>query len=554
MLEKIDLSKKLSKKEFNKIMDTLGERMGQAQRDARDAKIPIIIIFEGWRGARRSAIINSIMQQMDARGFQVYSTTNMSKEVLEQPFFTYFWQNLPAKGHIAVYHRSYYYLKNAYELEHKGQECPVASFERINAFEKDLTDDNYLVLKYFLHISEEQQKINTAKHDKTLGKAWRELNPAYDESGRYGEFLARYEKMLQATDTANAPWHVVPAEDLQVAQVDVYTSIVEYIEAALARMKQPKQTYIPRPEVKYDVLSKIKADKLMSKERYRELLKPMQRYLRDLQIEMYQKGYSAALCFEGWDAGGKGGAIRRLTDAMDPLGYCVHPVAAPNAVERQFNHLWRFWVNVPKKGSIAIFDRTWYGRVMVERVEGFATPEEWQRSFAEMNEMEVEWVDANIVVLKFWLQIDKDEQLRRFNERQNNPAKNWKITDEDWRNRDKWEAYEDAVNEMLVRTDTSYAPWVVVEGNNKYYARLKVIKSVIEAFEKKLGKKPEKFDIDSEKAAKPEKKKKAEEKSAEKSEKKEKKDSGKKAEKKAEKKAAKKAAQKAEGEGAAAEG
>ncbi len=506
MLEKIDLSEKLSKKEFSKIMETLGEKMGQAQRAARDAKIPIIIIFEGWRGARRSAIINSIMQQMDARGFQVYSTTNMSKEVLEQPFFAYFWRNLPAKGHIAVYHRSYYYLKNAYEIEHGGQDYPVASFERINAFEKDLTDDNYLVLKYFLHISEEQQKVNTAKHAKTLGKAWRELNPAYDESGRYNEFLARYERMLQATDTANAPWHVVPAEDLQVAQVDVYTSIVEYIEAALAKKKLPKPPAIPRPEVKYDVLSKIKADKVMSKEHYRELLKPMQRYLRELQIEMYQKGYSAAICFEGWDAGGKGGAIRRLTDAMDPLGYSVHPVAAPNVVERQFNHLWRFWIDIPRKGSIAIFDRTWYGRVMVERVEGFATQEEWQRAFSEMNEMEAEWVDADIVVLKFWLQIDKEEQLRRFNERQNNPAKNWKITDEDWRNRDKWDAYEDAVNEMLVRTDTSYAPWVVVEGNNKYYARLKVLKSVIETFEKKLGKKGEEFVIDGEKPPKKEKK------------------------------------------------
>lgn len=492
LLEKIDLTKKLSKKEYNKIMETLGERMGSAQRDAREAKLPILMIFEGWRGARRSAIINSIMQQMDARGFQVYSTTGMSKEVHDQPFFTYFWKNLPAKGHIAVYHRSYYYLKNAHELEHDGHECGDASFERINSFEKVLTDDNYLVLKYFLHISEEQQKSNIEKNAKTLGKAWRELNPAYDESGSYAKFLDRYEKMLQATDTPNAPWHVVPADDLQVAQVDVYTSIVENIELALAKKKMPRPEPAPRPEIKYDVLSKVNAYRELSKEQYKKLLKPMQKRLRELQIEMYQKGYSAIIGFEGWDAGGKGGAIRRLTDSMDPLGYCVHPMAAPNAVERQFNHLWRFWVHVPKRGSIAIFDRTWYGRVMVERIEGFARPEEWQRAYAEMNEMESQWADTDIVVLKFWLHIDKDEQLRRFTERQNNPAKIWKITDEDWRNRDKWDAYEEAVNEMLVRTDTSYAPWVVVEGNNKYYARLKVIQSVIEAFEKKLGKKPQK--------------------------------------------------------------
>ena len=524
LLEKIDLTKKLSKKEYNKIMETLGERMGQAQRDARDAKLPILIIFEGWRGARRSAIINSIMQQMDARGFQVYSTTGMSKEVHEQPFFTFFWKNLPAKGHIAVYHRSYYYLKNAHELEHENHECSAGSFERINSFEKALTDDDYLVLKYFLHISEDQQKANIEKNAKTLGKAWRELNPAYDESGNYAKFLERYEKMLQATDTPNAPWHVVPAEDLQVAQVDVYTSIVENIELALAKKKMPRPVPAPRPEIKYDVLSKINAYQEMSKENYKKLLKPMQKRLRELQIEMYQKGYSTIIGFEGWDAGGKGGAIRRLTDSLDPLGYCVHPVASPNAVERQFNHLWRFWVHMPKRGSIAIFDRTWYGRVMVERIEGFARPEEWQRAYAEMNDMEAQWADADTVVLKFWLQIDKDEQLRRFTERQNNPAKIWKITDEDWRNRDKWDAYEEAVNEMLVRTDTSYAPWVVVEGNNKYYARLKVIGSVIEAFERKLGKKPQKFDLKEIKAAKKAAKteKKAEKKSVKKAEKTEK--------------------------------
>ena len=201
---------------------------------------------------------------------------------------------------------------------------------------------------------------------------------------------------------------------------------------------------------------------------------------------MYKKGIPSVFGFEGWDAGGKGGAIRRLTAALDPLGYSVNPVAAPNVVEKSFNYLWRFWTRFPKQGEIAIFDRTWYGRVMVERIEGFATQDEWGRAYAEINEMEAQWAEYGTVIGKCWLQIDKDEQYKRFKEREQNPNKEWKITDEDWRNREKWDAYEAAVNEMLVRTSTDYAPWTIVEGNNKYYARLKVLKTVIEMFEKRL--------------------------------------------------------------------
>ena len=193
--------------------------------------------------------------------------------------------------------------------------------------------------------------------------------------------------------------------------------------------------------------------------------------------------------YEGWDAAGKGGNIKRITEALDPRGFEVHPIASPEPHEKARHYLWRFWRAMPKAGHIAIFDRTWYGRVMVERIEGFCTEKEWKRAYGEINAMEQDLVNAGAIVLKFWMQIDKDEQLRRFNDRQNDPNKQWKITDEDWRNRDKWDAYEAAVNEMLVRTDTSYAPWTVVEGNNKYYARFKVLKTVIDLFERKLAEK-----------------------------------------------------------------
>ena len=263
---------------------------------------------------------------------------------------------------------------------------------------------------------------------------------------------------------------------------------MESIEKALEIGPQVTPEEV-RPDVEFNELSKYEPYQAMDKKEYEKQLEKYQSKLSKLQVEMFQKGISAVIGFEGWDAGGKGGAIRRLTAAMDPLGYIVHPVAAPNAVERQYNHLWRFWVNVPEAGRIAIFDRTWYGRVMVERLEGFAKPGEWQRAFDEMNDMEEQWTDHGMVVLKFWLQISKEEQLRRFTDRQNTPNKQWKITDEDWRNREKWDVYEDAVNEMIARTNKPNAPWVVVEGDNKYYARIKVLKTVCDAFEKRLGKK-----------------------------------------------------------------
>ena len=491
MLERLDLKRKISKDDYNKVMDTLGERLGKAQRMARDAKKPIIIVFEGWRGARRSAIINTMMQEMDARGFNVYSTVLLTDEEKKQPFFTFYWKHLPALGHIAVYHRSWYYSK----LAHSRNEDDVqyncsrhVSYDRINKFEKMLTDDGYIILKYFLHLSEEQQKENVEKNAKTLGKAWRDVSPALDESGHYEEYLDIYEKMLESTDKANAPWHLIAADDRRSAEIEIITSIVESVEHAV---DAPAPANVPsiRPAAQYDVLSKIDASVELSKEEYKKDLDKYQKRLRQLQIDMFKARIPTVIAFEGWDAAGKGGSIRRLTAALDPLGFAVHPVAAPNVVERQFHYLWRFWMNLPAPGGVAIFDRSWYGRVMVERIEGFAKDYEWQRAYDEIKEMEAQWAEHGFAIAKVWLQIDKEEQMRRFTARQNDPMKQWKITDEDWRNREKWDAYETAINEMLVRTDTSYAPWTIVKGNNKYYARLTVLKTVVDLFEKMLAKK-----------------------------------------------------------------
>ena len=234
------------------------------------------------------------------------------------------------------------------------------------------------------------------------------------------------------------------------------------------------------------VLAGINPQQPMTKEVYKKRLNELQNRLALLHSEIYQKRIPVVIAFEGWDAGGKGGAIKRLTEYLDPRGYEVIPTAAPNDIEKAHHYLWRFWEAMPKAGHIAIFDRTWYGRVMVERIEKLCSEDEWKRAYKEINEMETHLANFGAVVLKFWLHIDKDEQERRFNERMNTPEKQWKITDEDWRNREKWPQYEIAVDEMILRTSTNYAPWIIVEGNNKYYARIKVLETVVEALEKRL--------------------------------------------------------------------
>ena len=391
-----------------------------------------------------------------------------------------------------MYYRSWYYLKNEYTFDRDADQVKRinTSYRHINAFEKQLTDDNYVLLKFFVHVSEKQLKANVQKAEKTYGKGWNKVSESDDDFVDYQRYLEIYEKMFIDSDRPNAHWYLIAGDDTRFAEVSIFDVIVQRLELALAeaearRQKAGQQLVLPRTEI-YDVLSKVDLSKEIAKAEYKDKLDKYQSKLSILQYEMYKKGIPSVFGFEGWDAGGKGGAIRRLTAALDPLGYSVNPVAAPNVVEKSFNYLWRFWTRFPKQGEIAIFDRTWYGRVMVERIEGFATQDEWGRAYAEINEMEAQWAEYGTVIGKFWLQIDKDEQYKRFKEREQNPNKEWKITDEDWRNREKWDAYEAALNEMLVRTSTDYAPWTIVEGNNKYYARLKVLKTVIEMFEKRL--------------------------------------------------------------------
>ncbi len=492
MLEKIDFMQKLKMDEYDKQLEYYGDLLGKLQRECRSAKIPVVILVEGWRGAMRTDIINEMMQKMDSRGFRVLSASKLTDEQRKQPFFTSFWKQLPSYGNIAVYHRSWYFLKNEHNVGDKSQieHWLNTSYSHIRAFEKQLTDDGYVLLKFFVHVSQKQQKENLESLNKIYGKNWKQLDVHEHDENDYDAFINAYEEMFAETDTENAPWYLIAGDDKRFATIKIIESIVKNLQNALAvkKIKTENASIVlpPRHVALYNVLDKVDLSKSLVKEDYKEQLDKCREKLKSLQMDLYESQRPLIVAFEGWDAGGKGGAIKRLVSSLDPLGYAVNPIAAPNQVEKQFHYMWRFWIRMPRAGEIAIFDRTWYGRVMVERIEHFASDAEWQRAYSEINETEAQWTEHGILLCKFWLQIDKDEQYRRFQERENDPDKKWKITDEDWRNRDKWEAYEAAVNEMLIRTSTDYAPWTIVEANSKYYARIKVLKTVINAIEKAI--------------------------------------------------------------------
>ena len=409
-----------------------------------------------------------------------------------RPFLWRFWTKTPAKGRIAVFDRSWYRSVQVDRFDGLTPEEGMAdAYQDILSFEKQLSDDGTVIIKFFLYIDKEEQKKRFKKLDGSKETAWRVTKEDWQRNKEFDRYLLMNEEMLEKTDTDYAPWTIIEALDKDYAALKIITTVIDRMAYELEKKKaaagrEEKPVPGARERFKNGVLSGIDLSKRLTDEEYKEKLKKLQKRLSELHSEIYRLRIPVVIGFEGWDAGGKGGAIKRLTSHLDPRGYRVNPTASPNDIEKVHHYLWRFWNNVPKAGHIAIFDRTWYGRVMVERIEGFCTEAEWKRAYQEINEMESHMANFGAVVLKFWLHIDKDEQERRFKERQENPAKQWKITDEDWRNRAKWDAYEEAVNEMLVRTSTTYAPWIVVEGNDKHFARVKVLETVVDALEKKI--------------------------------------------------------------------
>ncbi|MBQ6385575.1 MAG: phosphate--AMP phosphotransferase [Lachnospiraceae bacterium] len=467
-------------------------KLAQGQMKIKAAKLPVMVIFEGWGAAGKGSVLSRVIKDMDPRFFQVATMDAPPTEAeRRRPFLYRYMVEIPEAGQFKFFDTCWMEAVTdglfTGELDREQYEKRIDS---INTAERQLIDNGYLIMKFFFHISKKEQKKRLDALKANKDTKWRVDDEDYWENDNYEDCLTVYDRYLKDTNRSMAPWYIIDAKDKNWATLQVLEFLNRGIEIALKnRNIQAPILQNTFPLRKTPLLSEIPLDVTISDEEYKKQLKELQEKLRNLHNVLYRKKIPVIIAYEGWDAAGKGGNIKRITGALDPRGYIVHPIASPEPHEKARFHLWRFWNRLPKTGHIAIFDRTWYGRVMVERLEGFCSENDWQRAFNEMNEFEKELTDAGAVVIKFWVHIDSDTQLARFTDRQNTPEKQWKITEEDWRNREKWDLYEDAINEMLQKTNTTFAPWYVLESVDKRYARIKALKIVIDSIEKACDKK-----------------------------------------------------------------
>ena len=494
MLDHIDLSKRINKEAYKEVFPEMEIRLGALQRAAQKAGVPVILVFEGWDTAGKGRLINRLTQALDPRGFKVHATSAPDQVERHYPWLWRFWRRTPAAGTLAIFDRSWY---GRVLVERMRKLTPKAewreAFDEIVHFERQLADSGAVIVKFWLHIDRKEQKSRLKEIEKAPALSWKVDKDEWQQNKNYDRWLVAVEEMLESTNTAHAPWTVVEATQNRFARVKVFETMLSAVSAELerresapARVLEPMPVPVDSPTGQQTILDQIDLTQTLQREEYDKQLDQLQGRIFELEHRLYQARIPMVIVYEGQDAAGKGGNIRRLTRGLDPRGYEVVPVAAPSDEEKDRHYLWRFWRALPKAGHIAIFDRSWYGRVLVERVEGFCAEDDWRRAFREINEFERNLVDFGTVLVKFWLQIDREEQLRRFEARQKDPYKQWKITDEDWRNREKSKEYKMSIVDMLQKTSTTYAPWTILEANCKHHARIKALQTVVDALENAL--------------------------------------------------------------------
>ena len=477
------------KDELKERLSKSKKRLYDLQMKIKERKLPVLVLFEGWSAAGKGSMIGKIIKNIDPRFFKVATMSAPTEEETRRPFLYRYMKEIPEEGKFTFLDSGWMEqtAKDVLKGVLSGEDYEKR-IESIKRFERQLTDNGYLVLKFFMEIDKEEQKTRMQKLLDKTDTSWRVTGFDKWQNEHYKKCEKVFDRYLKDTNLPTSPWYIIDAGNKKWAELQVLETLVSNIDTALQNQKHsvpiPQNVF---PLVKMPKLSEVDlSDKFIDEKEYQQKLKVLQSRLGELHNRLYRKRVPVIITYEGWDAAGKGGNIKRVTGALDPRGYEVHPIASPEPHEKARHYLWRFWTRLPKNGHIAIFDRTWYGRVMVERLEGFCSENDWKRAYNEMNEFEKELHDWGAVIIKFWVQIDKDTQLERFTERQNNPEKQWKITDEDWRNREKWDQYEMAVDEMLKKTSTTYAPWHILESVDKKYARIKALKIIIKELEKVL--------------------------------------------------------------------
>ncbi len=539
MLDTVDLEAKVVKEDYKPRKDELVARLASLQQQAHAAELPVIVVFEGWDAAGKGSRISDLVANLDPRLFLVHVTGKPIGYEGRLPFMQRFWEKVGSHGTMSIFDQSWYrravhvltepdstkkkkrrakefgqsldHLGSAYGAEGAGDVSEVEALaSSIVSFEKQFADDGYTIVKFFLHISEAEQKRRLDKLEADPATKWRVTKKDRRHNRYYKQLYKAANVLLEKTDYDFAPWHIVASTDSRSANLQIMETLAQAIEEGIARKKEhtaaakaqsearaqleplaqigDASEIVSRfPLVKVATLADVSHDLTLDADSYRAQLKAEQKKLARYGQLLHEEQIPMLVALEGWDAAGKGGAIKRIARALDARGYRVVPSSSPTWDEKHHPFLWRYWTNLPRTGHVAIYDRTWYGRVLVERVEGFATQAEWQRAYDEINEFEWELQQWGAILVKFWVDVSSDEQLARFKARQADPAKQYKITDEDWRNREKSDLYHVCIDDMLRLTSTEYAPWQIVESDCKYYARVKALKAVNAAVEKRLG-------------------------------------------------------------------
>ena len=491
MFESAEIGHKLEKSEYKREEPKLRQELLKAQYALLDnGKFPVIILVNGVDGAGKGETVNLFNEWMDPRHIHTRAFGAMEDAEREHPEMWRFWRALPPRGRIGILFGSWYtdpILKRVMGHEKRAQF--EHRLERIRHFERMLAAEGALVLKLWFHLSKPAQKKRFKELLSSKKTAWRVGAGDWERFKHYDEFVDVCEDALRETSTGEAPWHVIEGSDAAYRSLTAGKLLLEALNARLKGGAPRVAPAAPPPKPAIDrknVLNSLDYKRTLKPKEYDKRLEKAQARLNQLTRARKMGERSLVMVFEGMDAAGKGSTIRRVTRAMDARYYRVIPIAAPSDEERAQPYLWRFWRHIPGHGAAVIFDRSWYGRVLVERVEGFCSEADWMRAYHEINDFEEQIADAGGIVAKFWMAVTPQEQLRRFKEREKIAYKRFKITDEDWRNRKKWPHYERAICDMIERTSTEVGPWNLVAANDKLLARVTVIERLCDHIESKL--------------------------------------------------------------------
>lgn len=491
MFEAVELGHKISKEEYAKALPQLRVDLINAQYELREAPISLLILLMGDDRQSCNEVINHLGEWMDGRYIHNHFFGDLTDEERERPRFWRYWRRLPRHGMTGVFMGSWALNTIAERLRNDISDTEFyRRCQHIYRFENMLTNNGVLLIKFWFHQSKKDFKHRLKKAQKHPETAWRIDETEWKVFEQYDEFVQLSERYIRLTSSGVTPWTLIETTNTRYRNFMVLQTLAKALPARIAEVapqqqkEQPPMVYVSQSD--RSLLSTLPMDSNTDWNSYRQELESYQSQLKQLTRQARRTGISSVLVFEGWDAAGKGGVIRRLTQAMDAQDYRVVPIGAPTPEEKAHHYLWRFWQHIPRNGRIVMFDRSWYGRVLVERVEGFAEHSEWQWAYSEINDFEEQLHEHGILILKFWLHIDAEEQLRRFKAREQTSFKKYKITEEDYRNRDRWQDYEIAVTDMVSRTSTEFARWHLIPANDKRQARVAVIQTFCKALAEKV--------------------------------------------------------------------